>query len=119
MASARLQGRGVGFYNAELRYIFVNFKLLKQNWAFAVSAFNDGARVFVPYEMQNYTGLYPEQYAKYVNTSSPDSFHFTVGGGLRLIMNSNFVVTCELGHSLSPQDSEKVVTLDLNTDWIF
>jgi hypothetical protein len=119
MASARLQGRGVGFYNAELRYIFVNFKLLKQNWAFAVSAFNDGARVFVPYEMQNYTGLYLEQYAKYVNTSSPDSFHFTVGGGLRLIMNHNFVVTCELGHSLNSQDSEKVVTVDLNTDWIF
>ena len=117
--SSRLQGKGVGFYNAEIRYRFVDFKFLKQNWGIAISAFNDGARVFVPYTLTNATGAYPEAFSKYVNASSPDVFHFSIGGGLRLIMNRNFIVCCEIGHCLNPQDNNKTMTLDLNTDWLF
>ena len=114
-----LQGRGVGFYNAEIRYRFIDFKFLKQNWGIAVSAFNDGAHVFVPYALTNATGAYPEAFSKYVSASSPDSYHFSVGGGLRLIMNRNFIVCCEIGHCLNPQDNNKTMTIDLNTDWLF
>ena len=52
----RVQGQDVGFYNAELRWRFIDFKLWKQNIAFAVSGFTDGAHVFKGYDMENKTG---------------------------------------------------------------
>ena len=119
MMSSRLQGKGMGFYNAEIRYRFIDFKWLKQNWGIAISAFNDGGHVFVPYALTNSTGAYPEAFSKYVNVNSPDVYHFSFGGGLRLIVNRNFIVCCEIGHALNAQDNNKTMTLDLNTDWIF
>jgi hypothetical protein len=119
MMSSRVLGKGMGFYNAEFRWNFVNFKLFKQNWGLAFSAFNDGTKVFVPLDMTNKTGFAQDLYAKYINATSPDAFHFTVGGGLRVILNRNFIVCAELGHSFNTQDNVKFLTFDLNTDWLF
>lgn len=39
----RVQGPHMGFFNAEVRYRFIDFRLWKQNIAFAISGFCDGA----------------------------------------------------------------------------
>ena len=120
----RVQGLHTGFYNVEFRYRFVDFKLWKQNIAFAVSAFTDGTHVFKGYDMtmsdakkaelsSTAEGLYKlGLYEKYVNTNLTnkkgkhitDGFHGSAGAGLRFIMNENFIVAFEYARCFNKQD---------------
>ena len=112
----RVQGLDVGFYNIEFRYKFVEFKLWKQNIAFALSAFTDGAHTFRGYDMSNRTGEYMELYNKFVN-SGKDGFHGSAGLGLRFIMNQNFIVAFEGAQCFNKQDGG--FAFYLNTGFLF
>ncbi len=101
----RVQGQDVGFYNAELRWRFIDFKLWKQNIAFALSGFTDGAHVFKGYNMENKTGKYMDLYEKFVLANKRnDGFHGSAGAGLRFIMNQNFIVAFEYARCFNKQD---------------
>lgn len=113
----RVQGLDVGFYNAEFRWRFVDFKLWKQNIAFALSAFSDGAHVFRGYDMEftdkaklellakdPVTGIMKAAlYDTYV-LDRKDGFHASAGAGLRFIMNQNFIVAFEYARCFNKQD---------------
>ena len=113
----RVQGLHTGFYNAELRWRFIDFKLGTQNIAFALSGFSDGAHVFKGYDMTNKTGAYPELYQKFVNTSKKDGFHGSAGAGLRFIMNQNFIVAFEYARCFNKQDGNGAFYI--NTGFLF
>ena len=113
----RVQGLDVGFYNIEFRYKFVEFKMLKQNIAFALSAFTDGAHVFRGYDLQNRTGAYMDIYNKFVNTKTKDGLHASAGAGLRFIMNQNFIVAFEGAQCFNKQDGG--FAFYLNTGFLF
>ena len=112
----RVQGLHTGFYNAELRYRFVDFKLFKQNIAFAVSGFTDGTHVFKPYDMtmsdatrDNLEIAAPQKlalYKQFVDASKKDGFHGSAGAGLRFIMNENFIVAFEYARCFNKQDGD-------------
>ena len=121
----RVQGLHTGFYNVEFRYRFVDFKLWKQNIAFAVSAFTDGTHVFKGYDMTlknpdiinadnlgyhfdspaaRQEALYKKNlYNTYV-LNRKDGFHGSAGAGLRFIMNENFIVAFEYARCFNKQD---------------
>ncbi|MBO5419158.1 MAG: BamA/TamA family outer membrane protein [Bacteroidales bacterium] len=120
----RVQGLDTGFYNIEMRWRFIDFKLWKQNIAFALSAFTDGAHVFRGYDMDlKATGkasieqlaLYP----KFVNNDfkNKDGFHGSAGIGLRFIMNQNFIVAFEGAQCFNKQDGG--FAFYLNTGFLF
>ena len=113
----RVQGQDVGFYNAELRWRFIDFKLWKQNIAFAISGFTDGAHVFKGYDMKNKTGKYPDLYEKFVNANKKDGFHGSAGAGLRFIMNQNFIVALEYARCFNKQDGNGAFYI--NTGFLF
>ena len=113
----RVQGLQTGFYNAELRWRFVNFTLGTQNIAFALSGFSDGAHVFKGYDLANKTGEYQELYQKFVNTSKKDGFHGSAGAGLRFIMNQNFIVAFEYARCFNKQDGNGAFYI--NTGFLF
>lgn len=113
----RVQGLHTGFYNAEIRWRFVDFVLWKQNISLALSGFCDGACVFKGMDLTNRTGALPELYAKYVDTSSPDRLHVSAGGGLRFIMNRNFIVAAEYARCMNTQDGKGAFYL--NTGFLF
>ena len=113
----RVQGQDVGFYNAELRWRFVDFKLWKQNIAFAISGFTDGAHVFKGYDLENKTGKYEDLYKKFVDTNRKDGFHGSAGGGLRFIMNQNFIVAFEYARCFNKQDGNGAFYI--NTGFLF
>ena len=101
----RVQGMDMASYNAELRWRFVNFTLWKQNIAFGVNAFSDGTMVTRNFDMsfkgdEKYRSEYDEYMALTGNRTS-DRPHITVGGGLRFIMNQNFIVAFEYGLPIS------------------
>ena len=122
----RVQGLHTGFYNIELRYRFIDFKLWNQNIAFAVSGFTDGTHVFKGYDMtmsdakrtelaSTPEGLYKlGLYDTYVNTNLTnkkgkhitDGFHGSAGAGLRFIMNENFIVAFEYARCFNKQDGD-------------
>ena len=113
----RVQGLHTGFYNIELRYRFIDFQLMNQNIAFALSGFTDGAHVFKGYDLTNKTGAKPELYKKYVDTSKKDGLHASAGGGLRFIMNQNFIVAFEYARCFNKQDGNGAFYI--NTGFLF
>ena len=126
----RVQGLDVGFYNAELRWKFIDFKLWKQNIAFALSAFTDGAHVFRGYDMSftdeakaklllkdPVTGVAKAAlYDKFV-FDRKDGFHGSAGAGLRFIMNQNFIVAFEYARCFNKQDGSGAFYI--NTGFLF
>ena len=110
----RVQGLHTGFYNAEIRYRFIDFKLFNQNIAFAVSGFSDGTHVFKGYDMTMSDAKRAELagtetlklYDKFVDTQNKDGFHGSAGAGLRFIMNENFIVAFEYARCFKKQDGD-------------
>ena len=126
----RVQGLDTGFYNMEFRWKFIEFKLWKQNIAFALSAFTDGAHVFRGYDMT----FTPENKAKLLladpvtgSTKAAlydkfvfdrkDGFHGSAGAGLRFVMNQNFIVAFEGAQCFNKQDGG--FAFYLNTGFLF
>ena len=126
----RVQGLDVGFYNLEFRWKFIDFKLWKQNIAFALSAFTDAAHVFRGYDMtfteENKLKLLEADpvsgvmkaglYDKFVLPKT-DGFHGSAGLGLRFIMNQNFIVAFEGAQCFNKQDGG--FAFYLNTGFLF
>ena len=118
----RVQGLDVGFYNIEMRWRFIDFKLWKQNIAFALSAFTDGTHVFRGYDMKSYEEVLAvapgtaEMYKEFV-FDRKDGFHGTAGAGLRFIMNQNFIVAFEGAMPFNRQDGK--FAFYLNTGFLF
>ena len=118
----RVQGQDVGFYNAELRWRFIDFKLWKQNIAFALSAFTDGAHVFKGYDMtlknKDISQYSNDLYDKFVLANKRcDGFHGSAGAGLRFIMNQNFIVALEYARCFNKQDGNGAFYI--NTGFLF
>jgi len=114
----RVQGLDVGFYNIELRWRFIDFKLWKQNIAFALSGFTDGAHVFRGYDMANKTDKFMDLYNKFVDVNRKcDGFHGAAGAGLRFIMNQNFIVAFEYARCFNKQDGNGAFYI--NTGFLF
>ena len=113
----RVQGLHTGFYNIELRWRFIDFQLFNQNIAFALSGFTDGAHVFKGYDLTNKTGVKQDLYKKYIDTSRKDGLHASAGGGLRFIMNQNFIVAFEYARCFNKQDG--LGAFYINTGFLF
>ena len=115
----RVQGLHTGFYNIELRYRFIDFKLLNQNIAFALSAFTDGAHVFKGYDLtlKNENSTKKDLYSKYIDTSRKDGLHGSAGAGIRFIMNQNFIVAFEGAQCFNKQDGG--FAFYINTGFLF
>ena len=117
----RVQGLHTGFYNAELRYRFIDFQLWKQNIAFAVSAFTDGTHVFKGYDMTMSEAKRAELqgtnslklYDEFVKPNQKDGFHGSAGAGLRFIMNENFIVAFEYAKCFNQQDGNNAFYINI------
>ena len=124
----RVQGLDMASYNVELRWRFVNFALFNQNIAFGLSIFSDGTMVTRNYDMtfrgeEQYRGEYDEYMKQGLSKDRP---HITVGGGLRFIMNQNFIVAFEYGLPISKFSSNPLIkgqdgngAFYINTGYLF
>ena len=119
---SRVVGLDMASYNVELRWRFVSFTLWKQNISFGLNAFSDGTMVTKNYDMtfkgeEQHRAGYNEYMAKGQQRDLP---HITVGGGLRFIMNQNFIVAFEYGlpvGKLREQDGKGAFYI--NTGYLF
>jgi outer membrane protein assembly factor BamA len=96
----------------ELRSRLVNFHLVNQNWYIGAVLFTDAGRILKPVKLflDNVPDLDFPTYFK----PSDKSLHQTVGVGLKIAMNENFVLSAEFGVPFNSQDGTSGLYLGLN-----
>lgn len=117
----RVVGDGWIEGNFELRWKFVYFEFIKQNWYLAASGFFDTGKVIKYIDVQNIVqnpddpAVFPEEesQADYFDFQ-PDSFHNSAGVGLYAAMNQNFIIAINYGKALNPQDGNSGFYIGLN-----
>ena len=121
----RVQGQVICYFNTELRWQFLNTRVLNQNLSLGANAFFDGGRVLKDYvdvsvdgaawQSMIAQGRFPEQLTK----GGPETFHLAAGGGLRFILNKNFIIAVDYGRAFNRQDNGKGGSLYINTGYLF
>lgn len=116
----RLQGLSVCYFNTELRWRFLDLKVFNQNLSIGANAFFDGGRVLKDYvdvsvSSKVWEGVeIPSQLMK----GTAEAMHLAAGGGLRFILNRNFIIAVDYGRAFNNQDNAKG-SLYINTGYLF
>jgi hypothetical protein len=89
-----------------------------------LSGFFDGARVFKgfsnDFRVSGLSSYYSPQggHQHYMLYGGKEKFHLSAGGGIRFIMNRNFIVAFEYGKAFDSQDNSKGAFY-INTGFLF
>ena len=100
----RLQGDGYAFGNFEARWKFLNTKVFKQDLYLALSGFYD-------------TGIITDKYNTTAPKNGSERLHNALGGGLRIALNNNFIVSVDYGRCLDKHDGSNALYIDLGWLW--
>jgi len=112
----RVVGDGVVYGNFEFRWKVVSTTWFNQNFYFALSAFFDTGRVIKDFEVEdkvtnvNYAPYNESDYFAF----GTETFHNSVGGGLHIAMNQNFILAVDFGKALNEQDGNSGIYVGLN-----
>ncbi|MEJ2595048.1 MAG: hypothetical protein P8100_07960 [bacterium] len=117
----RVLGDGWVMGNFELRYRFLYFQWIKQNWYLALSGFFDTGRTLSLIDVEgvvkdeNNNISYPEGESEqdYFDFGN-DRFHNSVGAGLYVAMNQNFIIAINFGKALDEQDGNTGFYIGIN-----
>lgn len=115
----RIVGDGVAYANLELRWKFLYFRLLNQNFYLATTPFIDAGMVVQPYnkdrleEMQRNIDLYSVKKPQLVTTSK-EVPHVCAGIGVQAAMNQNFILSVDVGKALDGRDGNMGFYIGLN-----
>jgi hypothetical protein len=101
----RVVGDGMAYGNTEFRWKFYRFGLIKQNFYLALNAFADAGMVVQNIPVDK-SGI-PENVdqSQYFSDGS-EKLHVCVGGGFRVVMNQNFVISADYGAALDKRDGD-------------
>ena len=108
----RVIGDGFVYGNAELRWKAVRFNFINQAFYIGVNGFTDFGMITKNIEVN-------PQFNNGWDTTDffnpgAEKLHFTVGGGLRIVMNENFIIAIDLGKALNEQDGGMGFYMGLN-----
>ena len=109
----RLQGDGYAWMNNEIRWSFVKFRWINQNWTLALNPFFDLGMVVQPYHLAQMKKLGSMYY-----TGNGEKLHMSAGAGLHVIMNQNFNINFEFGKCFDPNDGTGL-GINIGLNYIF
>jgi len=113
----RVVGDGFFYGNAELRWKFVRFIALNQNIYLAINPFWDFGVITQPVDLNvDINSLdWGSAFEKSdFFTEEKEKLHHSIGAGLKIAMNENFVVSLDIGKALNEQDGNMGVYIGLN-----
>ena len=118
-------GDGFLLGNAELRWHFLGFQFINQNWQLALSPFFDAGMIiqkFREQEMINANGtgtvLNPNAFDCY--SGEKETLHTSVGLGFKIIMNRNMILGVDMGRALDQRDrNQKAFGTTIGFNYIF
>lgn len=102
----RVVGEGTGYGNFEFRWKFFKTVLWNQNFYFALNAFSDVGRVLQQKDVELQADSEPDNPQDYFETAGED-WHWTAGGGFRIVMNRNFVIAVDYGKAFDQRDGKE------------
>lgn len=108
----RIVADGVALANIELRWLIRRFELLGQQWVIGTNIFTDWGMTTQDYDV-DISGVPSDQSADFFRTGA-DRPHGSAGIGLKVHMNSNFIVSADYGHALSSDDGAGGIYVCLN-----
>ena len=110
----RVIGDGIVYGNAEMRWKFVRFKLINNNFYLGLNAFTDIGKVTKKVDVESII-------APISSIPQPDYFrwgaekmHYSYGAGLRIAMNENFIIAMDYGLAAARQDGTTGFYMGLN-----
>ena len=106
-------GDAVGFGNFELRYKFLRFEWLKQNFYLGTNVFFDSGLVLQPIEM-DLSAVSATDRATYFSNYESGKFHSAAGIGLKIGWNENFIISADYGKAFNKQDGNSGMYIGLN-----
>ncbi len=109
----RVVGDAFAFGNFEWRWKFVRFTLWKQNFYIGTNVFFDTGIILKPIKT-DLSNVPEEDREKYFNTYEKGKFHSTLGAGLKIGWNENFVISADVGKALNKQDGNIGFYIGLN-----
>ncbi len=112
----RVAGEDYFLANIELRWKFVHFIFLNQNFYLALSGFMDGGMVSGKYEFDR-SGIPMDPEARKFFPDDPERLHLSAGGGLHIAWNRNFIVAVDYGRALDKRDG--LSGLYIGLDFLF
>jgi hypothetical protein len=100
----RVVGDGVAWGNVELRWRIVDFVIAKQNFYVGMNFFGDAGLVVQQVDIER-DGIDPIDTEDYFDFSyDKDKLHPSVGAGLRVGWNENFIIAVDYGFALDHKD---------------
>ncbi len=109
----RILGDDILYNNIELRWKFWRINLFKQHFYFALSGFLDNGMVVDPIEFSK--ADIPEEFnEKEIFNGKTHDIHSSVGAGLHIAMNNNFVLAIDYGKALDQRDGNDGIYIGMN-----
>ena len=112
----RVVGDGIVLGNAELRWKFLNSVVFNQNLYLATNLFTDVGRVVDKIDFEVDTGNDQVELTDFFAPGTED-FRLSVGLGLKVGLNENFIVSFDYGIATDPRDGKSGFYIGLN--WLF
>jgi hypothetical protein len=109
----RIQGDGVFIGNAELRWKFVRFNWIKNNFYLGLNAYTDFGKVTKMVDVKSKLTSQVAAQTEYFKWGA-EKLHFSYGTGLRVVMNENFVIAADYGLATDNQDGKRGFYMGLN-----
>ncbi len=117
IARNRVVGDGFLYGNVELRWKFVRFIALNQNIYLALNPFWDFGVITQPIDLGvdvNSLDWGAEFLKTDFFTGEKDKLHHSLGAGLKIAMNENFIISVDMGKALNEQDGNMGFYIGLN-----
>jgi outer membrane protein assembly factor BamA len=115
----RVVGDAFALGNFELRWKVLNFRFINQNFYLGLNGFFDTGYILDPIDWNlSDPSLSEADKTEFFNLGAKDSFHSSLGGGLKIAMNQNFIISVEMGKPLNESDGSKMGTY-INLNYLF
>ena len=101
-------GDGFVLGNAELRWHFLDFQFINQNWQLAFAPFFDAGMVIQPFREKELKEADIDNVELY--SGNKESIHTAAGAGIKIIMNRNMILAVDMGRALDQRDGQKFKT---------
>lgn len=106
----RLIGNGYAWGNFELRCRLVSFDFIKQHWYVAVNPFFDMGSIVQQFRLDRMRNSADSL----IYSGKGEILHMSAGMGVKLVMNSNFIVSVEAAVPFNRQDGKYGMNIGLN-----
>jgi len=109
----RVVGDGVAYGNLELRWKFLTTHIGKQNLYLALNGFSDFGMVVQEVKIDK-SKISAADQARYFDFSyEKDKLHPSLGAGLRVALNENFILAIDYGFATNKQDGLKGLYINI------